>query len=365
MALSSPRPGTRALQVGLIGFGYAGQTLHAPLIRATPGLQLVAVGSSDPAKVRAALGPAVAVCPPQALAAWPGLDLVVIAAPNDQHHGLALAALQAGRHVLIDKPLALDASQAEALVVAAERAQRLLSVFHNRRWDSDFLTLQRLLREGALGRVVALESHFDRYRPQVRRRWREGAGPGAGLWLDLGPHLIDQALQLFGRPGTIWLDRARLRDGALADDWFHARLRWTEGPHAGLRVSLQASMLAARPGPRFTVHGSAGSFTVDGLDPQEAALKAGATSADLLGADWGRDERCATLWRGDGVDAVAQALPLVNGAYPAFYAALRDALRGLGSNPVSPADALAVQTLLDAGARSAKTGSECALTFVR
>ena len=340
----------QTLQVGLIGFGYAGSTVHVPLIRATPGLHLAAVASSDPAKVQAALGTAVAVCSPQALINRPDIDLIVIAAPNDQHHPLALAALQAGKHVVVDKPFALNLAQAQALAAAALAAGRLLSVFHNRRWDGDFLTLQALLQSGQLGRPVELVMHFDRFRPQVRQRWREGAGPGAGLWMDLGPHLIDQAIQLFGPPRQITLDTATLRDGGRSDDWFDARLHWTSGPHSGLRARLHASMLAAIPGPRFTLHGTRGSVTIQGLDPQEDALKAGLTPDLTSAGQWGMDTRQAQLViaNGQGVLQTTQ-LPLLAGNYPGYYRQLRDAVFGHAANPVPLDEALVVQAWLDAG----------------
>ena len=290
------------------------------------------------------------------------VELVVIATPNDLHHPQALAALKAGRHVVIDKPFALSVAQARELVAAAQARSVLLSVFHNRRWDSDFLTLAQVLREGTLGRVVEMVSHFDRFRPQVRERWRESAAPGAGLWFDLGPHLIDQALRLFGAPSAIALDLAALRDGALSDDWFHAQLRWTDGPHAGLRVRLHASALVARPTERFSVHGTRGSFLVHGLDAQEDALKAGADRRALTSPEWGRDPRTALVWLGDA-DAIRQEkLPLLNGAYPAYYAALRDALRGLAPNPVPPDEALAVQMLIESGLQAARERCEVALS---
>lgn len=359
----------QTVHVGLIGFGYAGSTFHAPLIRSTPGLHLAAVASSDPAKVHAALGTAVTVCSPQALLARPDIDLVVIAAPNDQHHALALAALQAGKHVVVDKPFALDLVQAQAMAAAALAAGRLLSVFHNRRWDGDFLTLQALLQSGQLGRPVELVMHFDRFRPQVRPRWREGDGPGAGLWLDLAPHLIDQAIQLFGPPGQIDLASATLRDGGRSDDWFDARLHWTAGPHTGLRARLHASMLAATPGPRFTLHGTRGSVTVLGLDPQEDALKAGLMPnhkpnllPDLLPAlQWGMDARQAQLVIDDGQALQTTHLPLLAGAYPRYYRQLRDAVLGQAANPVPLDEALAVQAWLDAGRRSAASGRPVAL----
>jgi predicted dehydrogenase len=342
------------VRVGLVGYGYAGRTFHAPLIRATPGMQLVAVASTDAAKVHAELGAAVDVLPWAELIGRPDVELVVIATPNALHHPQALAALACGRHVVVDKPMALDAREAAELAAAAHAAGRLLSVFHNRRWDGDFLTVARLLHEGRLGRVVEAELHFDRFRPVVRDRWREGDGPGAGLWLDLGPHLVDQAVQLFGRPDAIALDRAMLRDGARADDWFDARLRWTSAAHAGLRVRLHASTLAAEPGPRFLLHGTAGSCRIDGLDPQEEALKRG---EPIDAAGWGRDTRVATLWLADR----SETQPLVAGAYPAYYAAVRDALRRSGPVPVTAAEALQVQCLLDSGRHSARQRRELAV----
>jgi predicted dehydrogenase len=218
--------GSRTLKVGIVGFGYASATFHAPLIRATPGLSLAAVASSAPERVHQAL-PGVAVCATAAeLYARPDIDLVVIATPNDTHFPLARAALEAGKHVVVDKPFVLDTAEALALIELAEQTSLHLSVFHNRRWDGDFLTVRKLLDEGALGRIVHFESHFDRYRPVGKNRWRESGVAGAGLWYDLGPHLLDQALQLFGKPDAIWLDLAHQRDGALSDDWFHAVLKY-------------------------------------------------------------------------------------------------------------------------------------------
>lgn len=345
-------------RVGLIGFGFAGRWLHAPLIAATDGLRLAAVASSDPAKVHAALGRDVAVSDAAALIARDDLDLVVIATPNELHHPQAMAALAAGRNVVVDKPFALDMAQAGELEAAARGSGRLLSVFQNRRWDSDFLTLTQVLRERRLGRVVELVSQFDRFRPQVRARWREGPGAGAGLWLDLGPHLIDQALRLFGTPAALSLDVAATRDGAQADDWFHAQLRWAHGEHAGLRVRLHASALAAQPGARFIVHGTGGSLTIEGLDGQEDALKSGADRAAIRSAEWGRERRCGRIALDRGTDVVEQPLALLPGAYPAYYAAVRDALRGSGTNPVPPGEAVAVQRLLDLGLRSARERRE-------
>jgi predicted dehydrogenase len=290
------------------------------------------------------------------------IDLVVVATPNELHHPQALAALAAGRHVVVDKPFAVNVTQARELAGAARDRGLVLSVFHNRRWDSDFLTLARVLREGTLGRVVEFVSHFDRYRPQVRARWRESGTPGSGLWMDLGPHLVDQAVRLFGAPSAIGLDLATTRDGAVADDWFDARLRWSQGPHAGVRVRLHGSALVARPNERFSVHGTRGTFLVEGLDPQEDALKAGASPSDIAAPHWGRDPRVAHLWLGDGETVRHEDMQLLNGSYPAYYAALRDAIRGAGPNPVPAEQALVVQELLDVGLQAARERREIALT---
>jgi predicted dehydrogenase len=343
-----------ALRVGLIGYGYASQTFHAPLIAGVPGLLLAAVSSRDAARVHADW-PGVEVLPDaHTLIARADLDLVVIASPNDSHHPLARAALSAGRHVVVDKPFTLTLAEARELTALAHARGRLLSVFHNRRWDSDFLTLRALIQRGDLGRVVHLESAFDRYRPVVRERWRESAAPGAGLWFDLGPHLLDQALQLFGWPQAITLDQAVLRDGGRSDDWFQARLRYP-----GLRVVRRASRRAAAVAPRFVVHGTQGSWVKQGLDPQEDALKAGARPLWPPSADWGVDRQASVLTRPQGDTLCSEPLPLSPGRQGAFYAALRDALHGDGDNPVPAPQACAVMAWLELGQRSAREGREC------
>lgn len=349
------------IRTGLIGFGYAGRTFHAPLIGATGGLRLVAVASGDPAKVHAALGPAIDVSSPAGLVARSDLELLVIATPNDTHHSLAMAALAAGHHVVVDKPFALNVAQASDMIAAAARGNRLLSVFHNRRWDGGFLTLRRMLQDGCVGRPVEFVAHFDRFRPDVLERWRESGRPGAGLWMDLGPHLIDHAVQLFGWPAAISLDTALLRDGALSDDWFSATLRWGDGPQSKLLARLHASTVAARPGPHLMLHGTEGTFVVETLDPQEDALKAAADAVAIRSPEWGHDDRQGTLLRpGHLADRVA-SVPLENGSYPTFYARLRDALSGAGANPVPVSEALAVQELLDAGRTSARERREVLL----
>ena len=337
------------LKVGIVGYGYATATFHAPLIRSIAGLELTAIASSDAGKVRAAL-PQLAVCEtPEALFARPDIDLVVIPTPNTTHYPLALKALAAGKHVVVDKPFTLDVAEAADLIARAEAAGKLLSVFHNRRWDADFLTVRQLLAAGTLGRVTHFESHFDRYRPQVQTRWREADLPGSGLWYDLGPHLLDQALQLFGAPQSIALELMRQRDGAATDDWFHAVLRYE-----GLRVVLHASALTAQPGARYAVHGTAGSFVKLGLDPQEDALKTGAMPG---GTGWGVDPLpgSLTVAGADGVVA-ARTHHGLGGDYGRYYAGIRDAILGAGANPVPAQQALQVMQWIALGQQSWREG---------
>lgn len=345
------------LRVGLIGYGFAGQTFHSPLLAGVPGLQLAAVASRHADRVRADWPQAEGLEDAQLLLRRADIDLIVIATPNDSHFPLARAALAAGRHVVVDKPFTLTLAEARELQALADQRHRVLSVFHNRRWDSDFLTLQALLADGRLGRVVHVESRFDRYRPQVRARWRESTAPGAGLWYDLGPHLLDQALQLFGAPQGITLDHAAMRDGALADDWFLARLRYER-----LQVVLGASTLAAIPGPRFVVHGTQGSWVKHGLDRQEDALKAGGRPCWPPGEDWGLDDGTSELCVAEGDTVVRSPLPLRAGRYGDCYAGVRDAILGNVAPPVTALQAATVMAWLELGLASARERRELGLS---
>ncbi|MCI0754729.1 oxidoreductase [Teichococcus vastitatis] len=327
------------VRVGLIGYGFAGRIFHAPLITATPGLQLKAVMTRRTAAAGVEMMGAALVPDPQQLIARADVDVVVIATPNDSHAPLARAALLAGKHVVVEKPFALNLPEAEELAALAARQELMLTVFHNRRWDSDFLTLREVVRRGDVGRPVQLESHFDRFRPEVLDRWRE-RGPGSGLWNDLGSHLVDQAVQLFGRPRALLAELASMRDGAQADDYVHAVLIYDR-----LRVILHATALAAAPPPRFVLHGTEGSFVIHGLDPQEEALKAGTIPGS---SGWGLGTPDGRLIARNGEHPVS----LLAGNYRAFYEGLRDAVRGEAGPPVSLAGSLEVMRLLDAGRES-------------
>lgn len=349
-----------SLRAGLVGYGFAGQTFHAPVLSAVPGLELAAVASSQPHKVKADW-PGVDVVPDTAaLLARTDIDLVVVATPNAQHFPVAKAALEAGKHVVVDKPFTLDVAEARVLEALAHSNNRVLSVYQNRRFDADFLTLKDVLASGELGRPVYLESHFDRFRPEVKVRWREQAVPGSGLWVDLGAHLVDQAVQLFGLPDTLQLDTAVLRNGAVVEDYFHAVLRYESGPHAPLRVVLHSTTLAAHAAPRYIVHGTRGSYVKHGVDTQEDALRAGRRPPS---EGWGADplDGELTLIGNDGaIDR--RTVPTRAGSYVDYYAAVRDAILGQGANPVPPEQAVALMALLDIGRQSADEGRAIVVT---
>ncbi|PXW45290.1 putative dehydrogenase [Klebsiella oxytoca] len=342
-----------AIRVGLIGYGYASKTFHAPLISGTPGMTLAAVSSSDESKVLADWPVVKVVSEPGQLFSDPNLDLIVIPTPNDTHFPLAKAALEAGKHVVVDKPFTVTLSQARELDVMAKKEGRLLSVFHNRRWDSDFLTAKALINEGLLGEVGYFESHFDRYRPQVRNRWREQGGPGSGIWYDLGPHLLDQVVNLFGLPVSMNVDLAQLRPGSQSTDYFHTVLAYPQR-----RVVLHATLLAAAETARFIVHGSRGSYVKYGLDPQEERLKNGER---LPQEDWGYDMRDGVLTRAEGEERTEESWLSLPGNYPAYYAAVRDALNGAGENPVPAAQAIQIMALIELGLESARRKAAIAI----
>jgi len=339
----------KVIRVAVVGYGFAGKTFHAPVLAGVPGMELAAVASSDAAKVHADWPGLAVEADPHALFARPDIDLVVIATPNDSHHPLARAALLAGKHVVVDKPFTQTLAEAQDLARLARTTGRLLSVYQNRRFDGDFLTLRALLERGDLGELVYVESHFDRYRPQVLPRWRDRPGAG-GIWPDLGSHLADQALQLFGPPQAICADMAPIREGAVTEDYFHVQLRYA----GGLRVVLHSTTIAAEPAPRFLVHGRLGSWSKHGVDVQEDALKAGARPFLQALGDWGKDTRDGRLTLPDG----QRSTPTLPGNYLAYYAAVRDAINGKAMNPVPPEQAVELMALLELGRRSAQERRE-------
>jgi predicted dehydrogenase len=336
----------RATRVALIGFGYAGRVFHAPLISATPGLTLAVIGSRQGTIVRSAYPHVELVSDSLSAASHPDVDLVVIATPNDTHALLAEAALHAGKHVVVDKPFTVTLAEARALAAVAAEAGRVLSVFQNRRWDSDFLGVRREVAGGRIGAVLEFRSEMSRYRPEVRDRWRERAGPGSGVWYDLGPHLVDQALLLFGPPVSVHADLQIQRKGGSAVDWFQAVLGY--GP---ARVILASSMLATDTPARFLVRGTKGSLMKQRGDVQEDQLLGGRKPGDH---GWGLDPDPLVFVGGE--ERTPTGLVVPPGNYLDYYAAIGKVIRGQGELPVTPAQATTVMALIEAGMRSSAEG---------
>ncbi|KAB7849920.1 Gfo/Idh/MocA family oxidoreductase [Streptomyces mobaraensis] len=347
------------LRVGLIGYGVAGSFFHAPLIAATEGLTLDTVVTANPERQRQVAsehpGARTVADPGELLARADDLDLIVVASPNRTHVPLARRALEAGLPVVVDKPLAATAAEAEELDALADRHGLLLSVFQNRRWDNDFRTVRSLIGDGSLGRVLRFESRFERWRPHLKGGWRESGDPAelGGLLYDLGSHLVDQALTLFGPVVSVYAEADVRRPGAEADDDTFIALR-----HAGgVRSHLWMSATTAQLGPRFRVLGSDGGYVKYGLDPQEAALREGLRPGD--GTPWGVEPR--SLWGrlGEGESPLTgggDPVPTLPGDYPAYYAAIVEALRTGGRPPVTAAEAAATLRVLEAAKSSATEG---------
>ncbi|MET8279708.1 Gfo/Idh/MocA family oxidoreductase [Micromonospora sp. NPDC005174] len=342
-----------ALRVGLLGYGLAGRVFHAPLIAATPGLRLDAIVTRDPQRreqARQHFPDARLVDDADELWRTPdALDLVVVATPNRQHVPMARAALAAGLPVVVDKPLAPTAADSRALVEEAERRGVPLTVFQNRRWDGDFLTVRGLVERGELGQVLRFESRFERFRPAIKPGWRELAGTeeAGGALFDLGAHLVDQAVQLFGAVERVYAEVDRRRAGAQVDDDAFVALT-----HAnGVRSHLWMGAITAQLGPRLRVLGDRVGYTSYGLDVQEAALHDGGRP-DQPG--WGEvpPERYGLL----GVDGDLHPTPTVPGAYQSFYAQVAAALRHGTPMPVDPRDSAATVELIELAHRSAVEG---------
>jgi scyllo-inositol 2-dehydrogenase (NADP+) len=336
--------------VGLIGYGLAGSVLHAPLIQVEDRLRLQAVASRRLDRVHRDFPELPVVATPAELIQDPAVELVVVAAPNAVHYRLVGEALRAGRHVVVDKPFVPRSSEAEELIRLAEREGRLLSVFQNRRWDNDYLTVERLLGVGLLGRVSTYVVRYDRFRPRLEGGWREEDQPGSGVLYDLGAHLVDQALHLFGLPATITADVGAQRPGALVDDYFHLVLGYGE-----LRVILHAGSLVRAPGPHFEVHGDAGSFVKHGLDPQAVALEAGRRPGE---AGWGSEpeDLYGTLTTEVGGLEVTGRVATVPGSYQTFYREMAAAIRGAGPVPVPAEEARNTIRVLECALRSSREG---------
>jgi scyllo-inositol 2-dehydrogenase (NADP+) len=338
------------IDVGLIGFGLAGRSFHAPVIRAVPGLRLAAILERSGSEAAAQYPDVPIVRTLDELLAVPEIRLVVIATPNDSHYPIARQCLAAGRDVLVDKPFTTTLEEAIALVNFANKQGRLITVYQNRRYDGDFQAIVQLVASATLGRIVRFESNYDRFRPQLRPgAWRERSSPGSGIFFDLAPHLMDHALLLFGLPEALTADIRIEREGAVADDAFDLAFHY---PH-GLRADLRSSILAAVTRPRFLLYGTQGAFVKQSFDPQENNLRRGYIPTD---AAWGAEpeENWGLLTLSENGGLTQRRVPSAKCDYRDFYANLRDAMLGKAKLAVSPEWALDVMRLLELARHSSK-----------
>jgi len=339
------------IKTAVVGYGLSAKTFHLPFIEDSEYFQLVAISTSKSEQVKMQRPDVTYYQTAQELIQDTSAQLVVITAPNDVHFPLARRCLQNGKHVIIEKPMVTAVHQGEELVSMANERGLLLSVYHNRRWDGDFLTVQQVIQNGAIGRIRFFESHFDRFRPGVRDRWRERLGPGTGSWFDLGSHLLDQALCLFGMPQKITARCLDLRDHSKTTDYFHVQLHYLD-----CEVILHGSPYAAGPNPRFQMQGTKGSFIKYGFDPQEGQLRSGMAPGSR---GWGEEdkERFGMLFTEIGNEIVT-TLP---GCYQSYYAGMADAINFKKAVPVSAEEALQVIQLLDMAEKSSQLGRTLAV----
>lgn len=331
------------MRIGLVGYGKGGRFFHAPLIAGLAGVTFVGVvtRSAERRRLLAQDHPYVRAFDSLAELVAAGVDAVTISTPLATRQALIREAIELGVSVVSDKPFAADAEQAQALVDAAERKGVLLSVYQNRRWDSDFLTVRRLIDQGDLGQVSRFESRIERYSPTS-----VGKVSGGGVLRDLGSHLVDQAMLLFGPVASVYAELSFPTLDEAVDYRFFVSLTHSNG----VVSHLWGSCLQNHPGPRFRVNGSSGCYSVEGLDGQEASLLAGLTPCSE-GERWGMEapQRWGWLEQGEQRERVTSE----RGCWPEFYRLLRDAIAGVGAHPVEPCEAVASTRVLDAARLSA------------
>lgn len=346
-----------SIRTGVVGFGLAGRVFHTAVVQATPGLELACVVQRSGEDAKKEFPEAHLARSVEEMLSDVGIQLVVIATPSYSHYELAKQCLHEQRHVVIDKPFTLTSDEAAKLIHMARHRNLLLTVYQNRRWDGDFQTVRQVIASGDLGRLVTMESHFDRFRPEPRRdAWRESGAPGSGLLFDLGPHLIDQALTLFGPPDAISASIRVERDSAVTDDAFDLYLTYDR---QRLTVVLRATLTACTPSPRFILHGTRGSFVKCGLDPQESQLRGG-MRPDAPGFG----EEPESRWGELRVEQQPpRPVPTLRGDYRGFYENVRDVMLGKAELAVTPAQAWRTTRLIELARESSGHGRRLQVDF--
>jgi scyllo-inositol 2-dehydrogenase (NADP+) len=333
--------------VAIVGFGVSGRYFFAPFFSVHQHFILKAFVTSQTEEIKKIYPDAKVFSTVDALLADEEIDLVVVASPNPTHYDYAKKALMAGKNVIVEKPFTITSDEAEELIVLSQKQNKLLAPFQNRRWDGDFLTVKKIIGEGLLGEVLEFESHFDRFRPGPERApWKDEPTPGVGAIYDLGPHLIDQALVLFGKPDGIFANIQRLRTNGLIDDTFEIQLYYSF-----LKVILKAGVMVREVGPRFAVHGRNGSFVKYGLDPQEANLKDGIMPGNpLLGKD--AEENFGLLHAELNQKVVREKVETIQGNYMGFFDNIYEALSGKAELIVKPSDAKMTMEVIEKAIQS-------------
>ncbi|SEL52871.1 Predicted dehydrogenase [Colwellia chukchiensis] len=340
------------IKTALVGYGFSAKTFHLPFISSLAEFEVAAISSSQQKQVKTDWPNAAHYFSAEEMLTTTDAQLVIITAPNDVHYSLAKLALENNKHVILEKPFVTNVADGEALIALAKEKSLLLSVYQNRRWDGDFLTVKKLLATNALGNIKHFESHFDRFRPKVSPRWREQAQDGGGILFDLGPHLIDQALQLFGIPKAITAQCEIMREHSTTIDYFNISLHYPD-----MLASLQASLFSAGPNLRFNIQGDKGHYRKFGLDPQEAKLKAGAVP---IGDDWGQEmpQDYGQLY----LATSSQTEKTLAGGYQHFYKKMAEAINTGAQAPVSANDALWTIRLISMAMDSSRLGKTLAVS---
>ncbi|WP_299491004.1 oxidoreductase [uncultured Shewanella sp.] len=342
-----------SIKTAIVGYGFSAKTFHIPFITTSAEFVFHAVSSSK-ADILSQDWPQVQHYHTAAdMIVNSDAELIIITAPNDVHYPLAKLALEHHKHVLIEKPFVTRSKEGEELIALAKEKGLLLSVYQNRRYDGDYLTVKKLIETNQLGQVHVYESHFDRFRPQVQQRWREQACDGGGILYDLAPHLLDQALSLFGLPESLSASCQVMREGASVTDYFHLVLHYP-----GLEVMLHASLFCAGPNLRFNIQGDKGSFVKYGLDPQEDCLRAGELPTRV---DWGVEEQ---IHFGTLYDSERESLiPTEKGCYSVFFTELALAIKTGEHVQMGAQQSLNTIKLIELAMESQTTGKRMNVDF--
>ncbi|QUM78015.1 oxidoreductase [Moritella sp. 24] len=341
------------IKTAVIGYGFSAKTFHIPFITSLPEFELVAISSSQRDAVEHDWPVVDHYLSANDLLINSDAELVIITAPNDVHFCLAKQALENNKHVVLEKPFVTNITDGEALIKLAAEKSLTLSVYHNRRWDGDFLTVKKLIEEDRIGELRSFESHFDRFRPNVRQRWREQAANGGGILFDLGPHLIDQALILFGVPNAITAQCLIMREGSTNVDYFNLVLHYPNQV-----TTLHADLFSAGPNKRFSIKGTKGSYEKYGLDPQEARLIAGVLPVDASWSDESTDQY-GCLYNAEEIDIVTTE----RGCYQLYFTAMADAIRLKTKPPVTAESALLNIKLIELAMESSRLGETLTVTL--